>query len=695
MKTPCSHGNPTTVRRRPDRRMATRWAHRFHLAPVAAGFVAALVVGVVPVSASGASTGDNWSAYLDGVAHDSYNAGATGITTTNAGAVQPVWQWLAPASPNTGSPSFLASPTVYDGVIYIGAMDGEFYALNQSTHQVLWSQFLGYDTAKGGCAPTGQGVVSTATVAADPANGDEVVYVFGPDGYLYAMTAQTGTIDWKSLVDTPSTTKNDYFSWSSPAVAHNTVYVGISSDCDNPLVPAGLMAFNQSTGQEIAEWHSLPPGQVGASIWSSPAVLPDGTVIVTTGNGYTSSGTPLYNETIARLNGQTLQLETYWQIPFADRVGDGDFGASVTEFTANLSGVETPMVGACDKNGVYYALKQADLSAGPVWQFRVTEPYPGASEECDAAAVWNGTDLIEGGGAPTTIGGKQYIGSLVSLNPSTGSLNWQTGLTGTIVGSPTEDGSGVIAAATYQRGNGHALGVYLVEAATGAILNFIPTNAHVFGQPVFVGNDLLIASGEGYGVTDYEAPASGPPITGVSPSVVAPGTNKTVTLTGVGFSGSPTIFISGGDVSARDIKVLGPKSLTFEAVVKSGAVKSARSITVNFPITSGGFSTDSCTACFTVGTPPAPPNPQSASPSVAAGSTDHVVTLAGSNFESGATVTSQKGIGIEKTTFVSSSQLTLKVTVKSTVTAGSYNLFVDNPDGGVGECKSCLVVTTA
>lgn len=569
---------------------------------LAASLVAAWVVGGVAAGPAGAGTsGNTWPSYLDGLAHDSYNAAATSITPTNAATIEPVWQWFPPASPNAGTPSFLASPTVYNGVIYVGAWDGEFYAVSEATQQILWSQFLGFDTPKGGCGTAGQGIISTATVATDPATGNATVYVFAPNGDLYAMNAATGAILWNSVVDTPSSTQNDYYSWSSPAVANNTVYVGISSDCDNPLVSAGLMAFNQSTGEEIGEWHSLPPNEVGASIWSSPSVLPGGTVIVTTGNAYPNSGQPLYNESVVRLNGTNLQLLDAWQVPKSQQVGDGDFGGSPTQFTADVDGTETAMVGACNKNGEYYAFAQDDLSAGPVWKYEVTEPYPGGSAECDAAAVWNGTSLIEGGGAPTTIGGTEYMGSLVDLNPATGSPIWQTGLNGSIVGSPSEDGGGVVAAQTLQSPKGDPLGVYLVNAANGGILNFIPTSTRVFSQPVFVGKNLLISSGEGYGITDYQVTTAGAALTSVSPSVVAPGTTKLITVKGSGFTGTPNVVVTGGDVVPTSVKIRGPKTLTFDLKVRSGAVDSARNIAVDFSNGSGGYSTDSCTDCLTIG----------------------------------------------------------------------------------------------
>ena len=45
---------------------------------------------------------------------------------------------------------------------------------------------------------------------------------------------------------------------------------------------------------------------------------------------------------------------------------------SPTIFNATINGVSTPMVGACNKNGFYYALRQSSLSAGPVWSAKIS-----------------------------------------------------------------------------------------------------------------------------------------------------------------------------------------------------------------------------------------------------------------------------------------------------------------------------------
>jgi len=429
----------------------------------------------------------------------------------------------------------------------------------------------------------------------------------------------------------------------------------------------------------------------GGSIWSSPVLLPNGDIVVTTGNGYKGSGQPLYDESIVRLDPNTLQVLDWWQVPAARRAAkDSDFGAPPTVWTATINGVPTPMVGACNKNGIFYALAQDDLQAGPVWQTRITVPYPGGTRECDSAAVYDGNQLIIGGGAATTINGTTYPGSVQSLDPATGAPNWQTGLPARIVGTPTEDGGGVVAAQTFASTD-KSLGVYLLDAATGASLGFIHTNSPLFGQAVFVQNDLIIGAGGTFGMQAFEVATAGPPITKVLPSIIAPGVTTTVTLTSSGFSGSPSpaVYV-GGPVTVKSVTVTSPTTLKVALFPSKTAVPGSYNITVAEP----GPIADSCASCLTVGTPPPPPAPTSINPSsFAPGSVKTAATIDGSNFESGATVTSHAGIKISVVSFVSSSQLDVTVSVASTIAPGNYNLFVHNPDGYSGECKGCLTVS--
>ena len=659
----------------------------------ACGLVAALIgTGAGPVAAQPDPSG--WTTFLYDTGHSSYNAGATAFTPSSASLAIPAWQWVTPPSPNDGSNTLFASPTVANGVVYIGAEDGYFYAVNEADQTELWSDFLGLsEPAPKSCVKNAKGITATATVANDPVTGTPTVYVNAPDGNLYALDAQTGAVIWKGLVDTPSTTRNDYYAWSSPLVANGKVYVGVSSDSDCPLIPGGLVAFDQSTGAQVARWIDVPttgrPSRtVGGSIWSSPALLTNGDIVVNTGNGYKGSGEPLYNDSIVRLNPNTLHVLDSWQVSTSQQINDGDFGASPTVWTATINGVSTPMVGACDKNGLFYAFAQDDLSAGPVWQTRITVPYAGGAKECDSSAVYDGSQLIIGGGAAATINGTTYPGSVQSLDPATGAFNWQTGLPAGIVGTPTEGGGGVVAAQTYLSTD-KSLGVFLLNAATGASAGFIHTNSPLFGQAVFVQNQLIIGAGGSFGMQAFQVGTAGPPITKVSPGTIAAGATTRVTLTGSGFSGSPAVYV-GGPVTVKSVTVTSPTTIKVALFPPQTAVPGSYNITVAEP---GGIA-DSCRDCLTIGPPSPPPAPTSITPSsFAPGSQGTAASIDGSNFESGATVTSHAGIKISVVSFVSSSQLDVTVSVASTIAPGTYNLFVHNPDGHSGECTGCLTVS--
>jgi len=570
--------------------------------------------------------------------------------------------------------------------MYVGTEDGYFYAVNMATQAVLWSQFLGLVNGTT-CGSGDQGIISTATVEPDPVSGVLTVYVNGPSGYLYALNAATGAVDWQALVGVPSPTIDNYYAWGSPLVANGNVYIGVSSECDQPLIPGGVVEVNQSTGATEAQWYSTPAGKVGGSVWSSPALLPDGSIIVTTGNANTAAQ-PLYNESIVRLSGSGLAVLDSWQIPAAERINDSDFGGSPTLFTATIGGVATPMVGACNKNGNYYAFAQNSLSSGPVWEEHINAPFTGYGQ-CDAAAIWDGTRLIEAGGNTSTIDGVSYQGSIQSLNPATGVPIWQTGLPGGVIGTPTEDGGGVIAAQVFVDTTDN-FGVYLINANTGKILGDVPTyNSALFSQPIFVNKELLVSGKPTIGVTAYALPSPGPTVTSISPSTLHEDEAQTLTVTGTGFSGTPTVFVSNTGVTVKSVTVVDSTTLQVKVGTSTTTLLGTRGLDVVEPGPTVGY----CSACLTVGPPP--PVPTSASPDDIDQGQSTTVTVTGSAFQQGAKVSNLvKGITAQ-TTYVSSTELTAVLNVSSSVATGNYSFSVVNPDEGAGKCSNCLTVTTS
>lgn len=447
-------------------------------------------------TAAAAGANLDWPQYLHGPQHSSVSA-ATAFTPANAASASQVWHWQPPVVTGKPAPVLVASPTVVAGRVYIGAGSGRFYALNEATGTVAWSRQL--DTEPKATCPA-RGISATAAVAPDPATGTSTVYVSGAR-FLYALNAATGAVAWKREIGPASTSTPDaYYNWSSPTVAGGHIYVGLSSSCDTPLIRGGVVELGQHTGQVLHTWFTVPAGSIGGSVWSSVAASASGSdVWVSTGNecdptvNTCPSGNKIGNSlSIVHLS-SSLNLLQAWQAPGTAGGGrDLDFGSSPTLFGG--TGVP-PDVGACNKNGNYYALTANPLGSSPLWTAAIGAPAAAVSS-CLASAVWSGqTGGLFIGGNGTTIGGTTFGGSVRRVNPATGAFSWQRGLPCAVMGTPSLDAAGVLAAGTYQCPSGSTPGAYLINASTGALLATLPVGAsRVFGQPVFAQGTLFVAT---------------------------------------------------------------------------------------------------------------------------------------------------------------------------------------------------------
>jgi outer membrane protein assembly factor BamB len=439
----------------------------------------------------GTSAAQDWPGYLFDNGHSSHNALATAITPSNASTLVEDWSFIDPLPTIQGQPGagFYSSPTVVNGVVYIGSNTGNFYALNEATGAMLWHQLLGFTI--GTTCGRGHGVTSTATLATDPVSGTLTVYVGGGDGYMYALDAATGDIIFRVFVTDVGTTQNTGFIWGSPTIINGRIYLGWASQCDNPLVRSGIKSFDQHTGTLLKTFWTGAQGTTGAGVWSTAAT--DGRSIwITTGNGDAA-----HSFAIIKLNAGNLRFLTEWINPVGD---DLDWGSSPTLFTARINNMRTTMVGANGKDGFFHALDANNLQNGPIWSFQVgtTEDFSIGADL--AAPIWDSTTRrLFVAGNQTTINSTVFAGSVRAFNPADGSIIWERGLTGgPVMGSPTLNGAGVLAAGTYNIANVTLNTVYLLNAADGSILTTIPeTNNIVFAQPVFAGNHLFVANAGG------------------------------------------------------------------------------------------------------------------------------------------------------------------------------------------------------
>ncbi len=430
----------------------------------------------------------DWPAYLGGVEHSS-SSPESAITLANAATLTTAWSWTIPTAA-TGQPAarLFASPTVAGGMVFIGSNTGVFYARSVATGGGVWSQNLGHTST---LTCQGRGITATATVASDPTRGGAAtVYVTGPTDKMFALDAATGAVIWKRQIAPVSATANAYYGWSSPTVVAGHVYVGLASQCDNPLVRGGVVELDQATGTVLHRHWTIGLGKVGAGVWTSVAATPDGaSVYATTGNGDEIPGDDQgEGYSLLRLDGTTMGRTSIWTVPGSARPGDSDFGASPTLFTAAISGTPTTLVAACNKNGVLYVWRAGTPSAGPLWQTRIDDGGPNAN--CLASSIVDGTALYQAGGS-TSINGAAVSGSVSRLDPATGQTVWQIALPAPVFGTGSIDQAGVLAIPLY--GSSTNGGVQLLDATTGAEITRLGTGS-VYAQPLFSNGQLLVAT---------------------------------------------------------------------------------------------------------------------------------------------------------------------------------------------------------
>lgn len=207
------------------------------------------------------------------------------------------------------------------------------------------------------------------------------------------------------------------------------------------------------------------------------------------------------------------------------------------------------------------------------------------------------------------------------------------------------------------------------------------------------GYTLRLAKGDAVGtctcvfsVVAERAPA----LTSVSPSSLAQGTQgRELTLTGAGFSRGTDVRFGTGVTKAGDVTFVDSTTLRVPVNVDPAAPTGAVAVTVLVP----GFGADSeatCATCLTVTKRPTVTS--SSRPSRGQGAPAVGVTLTGTEFQPGLTVSAGDGVTVSDVVRVSATSVTFNLAVADDAEPGARTITVTNPDGGEGSC-ACLMVT--
>jgi len=424
--------------------------------------------------------------YRGGLDRTGYYPAETGLTAANAATLKLHW------TDGNGLGSF-AQPIVANNLVYWEDWHGLVHG-TALTGKDTWTTNVGVTSITSG---TCKGVIfgPSGTLTAADMGGTPVLFVPGGDDNFYALNALTGALIWKTSLGVEPA----YFLWSSPTLYNGSVYEGVASVGDCPLVQGEMVQMDASTGTVQHVFDTVPTGCTGGGVWGSPTIdTSDGSIYFTTGNPGCSP--PGLAPAIVKLRASDLSLMADWTVPTsAQAQGDSDFGSTPTLFTATINGQLRQLVGAVNKNGIFYAWDRTDLAAGPVWQSNVAKA-GGPATGSIISAAWDGSKLYVGGGT-TSVNGTSCTGSIDALNPVTGAFVWRTCQTNTT-------NPGAYAGITVVPGvlvEGTRSGAVLfLDTATGKTLFTYQASTAVKGEATVsngivylpVGNGTIIALGQ-------------------------------------------------------------------------------------------------------------------------------------------------------------------------------------------------------
>lgn len=397
---------------------------------------------------------DDWLTYR----HDSARTGAQPIASDLSDPAEVSNLHVVAQFPAEGSPAvaggFKASPIVVDGTVFIGGVNGYFFALDAASGVLKWQYPKAGDPPLiGSCVGDpfagGYGTYGIASGATFAVIGGQNAVIFGaPDptaegglgsARLFALPLSANPSNpqpiWKSDVVAHVTGCNkgsfgelhERIAYSSPLVFGDKVYVGIHDTGDSPIQQGRVVAVDLNTGhltgfQFLGAGNAPGDGNRGGGVWN--ALATDGTgVYFTTGNTqpapwctppYGIGNCPLKTEppndhglSMIRVDKDTGNIKwAFRPVPFFFD-GDPDWAAGASVMSTSCG----ELIASVQKDGWSYAI---DANQGPScplsghsWQFppttkgcTFTDPTQqhGDDDYRRPGAVWNDVFIVRTGG---------------------------------------------------------------------------------------------------------------------------------------------------------------------------------------------------------------------------------------------------------------------------------------------------------
>jgi hypothetical protein len=305
-------------------------------------------------------------------------------------------------------------------------------------------------------------------------------------------------------------------------------------------------------------------------------------------------------------------------------------------------------------------LSVADQATAGSYAVVVTNPGPGGGTS-------NAVSFVVDNPQPT-------LSSVSPPSALAGAAAQTLTLTGTnFVSSSTVTYNGVGHTATYVSATQLTIQLSVADQATAGSDPVVVTNPGPGG-----GTSSAVSF-----VVDYPVPtlSSASP-----PSALAGAAAQTLALIGTNFLATSTVTYNGVGHTATYVSAT---QLSISLSTADQATAGSYAVVVTNPGPGGGTSS---AVSFAVDNPQ-PTLSSVTPPSALAGAAAQTLTLTGTNFVSGSTVT-YNGVG-HTATYVSGTQLTISLSTADQATAGSYALVVTNPGPGGGASSAVNFVVTS
>jgi polyvinyl alcohol dehydrogenase (cytochrome) len=272
-------------------------------------------------------TGGDWTTFGHDLSNTRRQPAEATIGVGNVGRLTKRWVFVPP---DGGASPFNTTPTEAGGCVFVGTGSGWVYALDANTGAIQWRHQFAVSAPGAGGA-----IVGAITVAAGKAFVllNETADGTGTGPYAAALDMHTGALAWQSV---PLETHTGSYTNASPVYYNGLVLAGWSPSEGDSTGQGGVDLLNATTGTLVRKVYTIPPtrqaqGFAGGGIWDSPAVD-------SAGYAYTGTSNP-YSKTIEDPNTNAiLKIDVDQARPTFGQIV-GVYKGNIDQYTSILEGL--------------------------------------------------------------------------------------------------------------------------------------------------------------------------------------------------------------------------------------------------------------------------------------------------------------------------------------------------------------------